>query len=190
MYGAHNDPYVYPDTHILKNLENIQNAEKLANFELEVVTVRSKSDIPIGNFDATHYCQIHHHLFQDIYAWAGDYRTICIAKGGNWFCYPEHISSQMHDLFAALKANQYLENMAQEEFTKSAAKLLSDLNAIHPFRDGNGRTQLIFLNLLAENAGHDIYLENLRPDLFLSAMISSFQGDLKSLIDEIMKTMV
>jgi cell filamentation protein len=187
MYGAHEDPYVYPDTHILKNTENIKDAETLAAFELEVVNVRSKSGIPDGKIDAAHYRQIHYHLFQDIYEWAGDYRTIRIAKNGNWFCYPEHIDAQMTQLFEALKADDYLKGLTPTEFATHAAKLLADLNAIHPFRDGNGRTQLSFLSLLADNAGHRINLERINPDKFLEAMIKSFVGDMMSLKNQIHK---
>jgi len=179
MYGAHEDPYVYLDTHILKNTENIKDAETLAAFELEVVNVRSKSGIPDGNLDAAHYRQIHHHLFQDIYEWAGDYRSIRIAKGENWFCYPEHIDAQMTQLFEALKADDNLTGLTPTEFATHATKLLADLNAIHPFRDGNGRTQLSFLSLLADNTGHRINLERINPDAFLKAMIDSFITFLK-----------
>jgi len=187
MYGAHDDPYVYPGTHILKNIEDIKDAAKLEAFETEVVTVRSTSGVPIGNFDAAHYSQIHYHLFQDVYAWAGDYRTIRIAKGGNWFCYPENISAQMTNVFATLESDDYLKNMEQRKFASSAAILLSDLNAIHPFRDGNGRAQLTLLSLLSEKAGHEVNLETLEPKVFLNAMIKSFAGDLDPLKHEIIK---
>lgn len=181
MYGAHDDPYVYLGTYILKNIENIKDADLLADFELEVVNVRSKFGVPTGKLDAVHYKQIHHHLFQDVYAWAGEYRTIRIAKGGNWFCFPEHIETQMDSLFAQLKADNCLMGLEAEAFVKKAAKLLSDLNAIHAFRDGNGRTQLSFLDLLADHAGHPIKLERIEPESFLKAMIASFMGNARDL---------
>lgn len=185
MYGAHEDPYVYPDTHILKNIENIRDADLLAAFELEVVNVRSKFGVPTGKLNAAHYCQIHHHLFQDVYAWAGEYRSIRIAKGGNWFCFPEHIDTQTQTLFKALADDNHLKNLQPKKFIILAAKLLADLNAIHPFRDGNGRTQLTFLSLLANYAGHSVNLERLNPDTFLKAMIRSFAGDMEPLKIEI-----
>lgn len=181
MYGAHEDPYIYPGTHILKNTENIKDVETLAAFELEVVNVRAKSGVPSGRLDAAHYRQIHKHLFQDIYEWAGKYRTIRIVKGGNWFCYPEHIDAQMRDVFTGLAKDNYLKGLGPEDFAISAAKLLANINAIHPFRDGNGRTQLTFLSLLAENAGHSINLETINPDIFLNAMVKSFKGDIRAL---------
>ena len=190
MYGAHDDPYVYPGTHVLKNSENIKDAARLADFELEVVTVRAKSELPNGRFDAKHYRQIHHHLFQDIYAWAGHYRTIRIAKNGNWFCYPDHIDSQMMQLIRDLKSDDYLRNLPREGFGNKAARFLSNLNAIHPFRDGNGRTQVTFLAVLATFAGHPINIERLNPDRFLKAMIGSFKGDIKPLEAEVTKILL
>jgi len=185
MYGTHDDPYVYPGTHVLKNSENIKDFETLTAFELEAVNVRSKSNLPRGKFNTLHYRQIHKHLFQDVYEWAGDYRTVRIAKNGNWFCFPKHVDEQMKELFEVLKSNNYLKGFTSEEFTKKATKFLSDLNAIHPFRDGNGRAQLTFLSLLAENTGHIIRVEEVKPKSFLAAMIKSFMGDLDPLEAEI-----
>jgi cell filamentation protein len=71
-----------------------------------------------------------------------------ISKQGNPFCYPEHIEAQARKLFAELKANNFLENLEPDEFSTQAAHFLSELNAIHAYREGNGRTQLTFLALL------------------------------------------
>ena len=185
MYGTHEDPYVYPGTHVLKNTENIKDAKTLVAFELEVVNVRAKSGVPSGRLDADHYCQIHTHLFQDIYKWAGEYRTVRIAKNGNWFCYPEHIDAQMTSVFNGLATDNYLKDLNAKDFASSAAKLLANINAIHPFRDGNGRTQLTFLSLLVDYAGHKLNLEKIEPGIFLDAMIKSFIGDMKPLELEI-----
>ena len=185
MYAAHEDPYSYPNTDVLINLADIRDAEKLKSFELAMLATRIQDPLPSGSFDAPHYRQIHKHLFQDIYEWAGKYRTIRIAKNGNWFCYPEHIDAQMRDVFAGLAKDNYLTGLDPEDFAISAAKFLAEINAIHPFRDGNGRTQLTFLSLLADNAGHELSLESLVPDRFLKAMINSFIGDIKPLEIEI-----
>jgi cell filamentation protein len=185
MYAAHEDPYSYPGTDVLINLADIRDAEKLKSFELAMLATRIQEPLPMGSFDTSHYRQIHKHLFQDIYEWAGDYRTIRIAKGGNWFCYPEHIDAQMRNVFDRLAQDGYLKGLSSKEFACRAAKLLADINAIHPFRDGNGRTQLTFLSLLADSAGHKVSLEKLAPDSFLKAMIRSFKGDNKPLEIEI-----
>lgn len=185
MYEAHDDPYLYPKTDVLKNLADLKDSNSLSAFELHMVGLRYDEPIPSGSFDCLHYKNVHHHIFQDIYAWAGDYRTIRIAKGGDWFCYPEHIESQMAQLFDKLKSDKFLQNLSSEMFVKQAAKFLSGLNAIHPFRDGNGRAQITFLTILAESAKHPINVEAIAPSSFLHAMIRSFKGDNKPLEIEI-----
>ncbi|MDR3526080.1 MAG: Fic family protein [Rhizomicrobium sp.] len=122
-----------------------------------------------------HYQAIHHHLFQDIYAWAGRFRTVRIGKSGSAFCYPENIAVEMAALFADLKKRKFFDGLSANEFAKEAAQFLSTLNAIHPFREGNGRTQTAFIALVANHAGHPLNLEKLDPDAFMSAMIASFQ---------------
>jgi cell filamentation protein len=104
-----------------------------------------------------------------------------MAKQGSPFCYPEHIEAQAAKLFAALKADGFFENLEPDDFSIQAAHFLSELNVIHTFREGNGRTQLTFFAMLAENAGHPLDLEKLDPDVMLNAMIESFEGDEKEL---------
>lgn len=93
------------------------------------------------------------------------------------FCYPENIDAQVKRLFTKLRSESYLRDLSKEKFAQKAALFLSDLNAIHAFRDGNGRTQLAFMALVAIRAGHPLNFEVLEPDDFLDAMIRSFQGD-------------
>jgi cell filamentation protein len=91
-----------------------------------------------------------------VYSWAGRIRTVRISKGGNPFCYPEHIDREMKQLFADLKKREFLRDMIVGEFAEGAAHFLAEVNAIHAFREGNGRTQLSFLKILAERAGHPL----------------------------------
>ena len=137
--------------------------------------------MPNGKLSVTHYRAVHRHLFQDIYAWAGEYRTVRIAKGKSLFCFPENIASEMRGLFADFRNAQCLRGTTRKEFASGAAHFLATLNAIHPFREGNGRAQLTFIVMLAEQAGHRLDLDRLVPDAFLRAMIWSFDGDEKPL---------
>lgn len=142
---------------------------------------RAEEPLPVGRLAVRHYRAIHHHLFQDVYRWAGRFRTVRIAKGDSMFCYPEYIPEQMNTLFAELKGKGLLRELAPNAFAVAAARFLGTLNAIHPFRDGNGRAQLVFLALLADRAGHPLNLERLDPDSFLAAMIGSFNGNDRAL---------
>jgi len=98
-------------------------------------------------------------------------------RGGSMFCYPENIANEMTKLFAELKHRRFLKQLARHEFVAEAAHFLANLNAIHPFRDGNGRTQLTFMTLLADQADHPFDLDALKTDAVIPAMEASFNGD-------------
>lgn len=190
MYDAVTDPYCYPGTTVLVNRAGLHRRMELDAFEHEAVLQRGDEPLPTGRLSVTHYLALHRHLFQDVYAWAGNLRTARIAKGGSMFCYPEHIAAELHRLFAGLRKDAYLRFLAPEEFSDKAAHFLAELNAVHPFREGNGRTQLVFLTLLAEKAGHTLDLYGLDPAAALNAMIYSFHGDERPLAAVILDLIV
>ncbi|MGB6534471.1 MAG: Fic family protein [Xanthobacteraceae bacterium] len=178
MYEVENDTiYCYPGTDVLRNKLDIKDAAKLANFEAEISNQRAQEPIPEGDLDYAHYCALHKHLFQDVYDWAGELRKIRIGKGGNWFCFPENIDAEMTKLFASLAEENNFAGLSKAELAKKTAHFLAELNAIHPFREGNGRTQLSFLTIIAEEAGHSLDFEKLEPEKLLSSIIESFAGD-------------
>jgi cell filamentation protein len=147
---------------------------------------RAQERLPEGGLGFAHYQALHHHFFQDVYAWAGEIRTIRTGKGSNWFCYPQYIVSEARRVFAELASRNYLGGGASKQaFAEGATWFLSEINAIHPFREGNGRIQLVFLTMLARNAGFDINEKKLRPQPFLAAMIRSFGGDVVPLREEV-----
>jgi cell filamentation protein len=108
-------------------------------------------------------------------------RTVRISKGGNPFCFPENIEDQAAKLFDDLRAADYLRNLGAQVFSAKAAHFLAELNAIHAFREGNGRSQLTFFALLADHAGHPLHLDKLEAEEMLEAMIASFGGDERKL---------
>jgi cell filamentation protein len=187
LYDAFNDPYCYAGTEVLKNRLGIRDLVALEAFETDATAQRFAEPLPTGRFSANHYCRIHHHIFRDVYPWAGRYRRVRIAKGNSMFCYPEHIGSEMQRIFAGLPAQKHLKGLNADSFSHKIAHFLAELNAIHPFRDGNGRTQLAFIAVLGEATDHPIGLERLEPEPFLSAMIESFQGREEQLVDQLVQ---
>jgi cell filamentation protein len=181
MYDAIDDPYTYENSTVLVNRLDLRDQDELDAYEAEISNARAGESLPEGILDFAHYCAVHHHLFQDVYAWAGKPRTVRISKQSNPFCFPEHIETQASKLFAELKAHRFLEGLSPDDFSTRSAHFLSELNVIHAFREGNGRTQLTFFAMLADNAGHPLDLEELDPDVMLNAMIESFEGDEKEL---------
>ena len=190
MYQSILDPYCYPGTTVLKNTAGHIDQADLDDFELSLTTQRFNEALPTGRFTVRHYCSIHHHIFQDIYVWAGKFRAVRISKGGNMFCFPENIVNQLKLVFDKLRAKNFLNETTETEFSLYAADFLADLNAIHAFRDGNGRAQLAVLNLIARRAGHRSTLANIDSDKFLSGMIMSFHGDNRVLAAEIYKILI
>jgi cell filamentation protein len=186
-YDAFEDPYCYPGTSVLRNRLDIRDQAQLDAFEVEITTLRAEEPLPDGDFGPAHYRRIHHHLFQDVYSWAGQYRNVRISKGDNSFCYPEHISVQVDTLFHTLQSAEAFAGLAQEAFLDRLTPFLGELNAIHPFREGNGRTQLSFIGLLGEHSGHPFQFEKLNRETYLPAVIDSYFGRLPPLRDELRK---
>lgn len=184
-YEAFDDPYLYPGTCVLRNRLDIRDAESLSAFEVEASHFRAEMGLPEGNFDAAHYRGAHHQLFQDVYEWAGEYRTVRIAKGETMFCYPENIPTQMDALFAGMEGGARFRDLTPEEFVTRLAGFLAELNAIHPFREGNGRTQLSFAGLIGAAFDQPLQLERVDPRSFLRAMVASFAGELGLLIAQL-----
>ena len=185
-YGVFYDPYCHDGSTILKNKIGIRDQALLESAERQLTSLRFEEALPRGIFDVQHYCALHRHLFQDIFEWAGKFRTVRISKGGSVFCYPEFIAPEMESLFASLSSDILGASLNRQDFADKAAKFLAELNAIHPFREGNGRTQLAFLTVLSEHVGHPINLTTFNPQRLLAAMIESFNGDVSALAAEIM----
>jgi cell filamentation protein len=148
-------------------------------------TLRSDEPLPDGRFGPAHYRAVHRHLFQDVYSWAGRYRTVRTSKGGNPFCFPEHIPAQMNALFAQLRSGPCFTAPDRATFVSAAAEFLGELNAIHPFREGNGRSQLAFVHLIGLRAGRPFDLARVERETFLPAMIASYDKDYRPLALEL-----
>ncbi len=181
MYTADNDPLCYQGTNVLKNKAGLRDQASLDEFEISMTLTRWEEPWPDGKLDAAHYRRLHRHLFQDVYEWAGRYRHIRTGKGNIWFCYPEYIDQEMEKLFTPHTGGKPFTRYAPDQFSVHVAQFLGSLNAIHPFRDGNGRTQMALLIILCENSNFPVNLNPLQPDRVMAAMIESFSSKPKKL---------
>jgi len=101
------------------------------------------------------------------------------------FCFPEYIANEMNKVFSQLRQPLFLQGAVFADFVAGAAHSLAELNAIHPFREGNGRSQLSFVHLLSMRGGHPLRLERIRRATFMPAMVASFGGNLAPLVTEL-----
>jgi cell filamentation protein len=127
------DPYVYPSTTVLRNKFDIRDAAQLDETESEMVAVRTATGVPTGNFDLVHLQAIHRHLYQDLYEWAGEIRTVEISKNGHQFQFRQYIATGMADVHRRLSAARLLRGLPAAEFARRAAEIIGDINYVHPF---------------------------------------------------------
>ena len=178
------DDYVYPDTKVLRNIADIRDQITLDAYEADATAIRMLEIIeqPInGHFDNKHLCAIHRHLFQDVYEWAGEFRTVDISRGTTRFANFALIEIYLGKKFSELRSENCLRNLSGDAFIPRLAYYMSEINAAHPFREGNGRVQRFFCAQLAEQAGYFIDFETVARDEMYDVMIASFQGDEKPL---------
>lgn len=189
----HDDYYCYPNSRVLKNKLGITDAAVFEQAERDFTYLRSleASQTHIrGKFDYAHLKRIHKFLFGDIYEWAGKPRQVNITKG-NQFCRVECIEEQMEELFGKLKKENCLRNLdSKEEIAARLAYYLGEINAVHPFREGNGRTQRMFIEHLANSLGYRLDFSRVSQQEMVQASAKAFALDysaMEGLISRIME---
>ena len=159
----------FDDRHrVLRNKLGITDAHELETHiaRLSFLRVVELEEKPIvGRFDIAHLRLIHRHIFQDIFPWAGDFREVTTSRTNSFgFPPPQFILPSLETLFAALKTESHLKGLDPNTFAWRAGHYLGEINAIHPFREGNGRTQREFLRGVALHAGHPLTWAGLTPE--------------------------
>ena len=147
------DPdFIYTNKNgLLHNLAKIEDEKILLAFESLKVSNRIEEllENPIKIKDSSSLLKIHHHLFQDIYDWAGKVRTVNISKNGKPFFNGERFDKAFQYLDTLISEYRALKKTNKNEIAKKLAEILDNVNYLHPFREGNGRAQREFLRLLA-----------------------------------------
>ena len=184
------DPYCYPpDFKVLRNKLNLRNSAELDRAERLIVQNRAQQGVPKGDFDLLHLQAIHQHLFGSVYDWAGKVRTVEISKGGSQFQPKSFIETGVVDIHRRIVASNYLKGTDRDDFAKRAGEIIGDLNHVHPFREGNGRTQLQFLNQLADRAGHRFDIQKLDRDTWMRASAKANDCDYTLMQDSIRRAL-
>lgn len=168
--------YCYENTNVLINNLNIKNSKDLSFYEAKITAAKSldlRQKGITGNFDKEHFLSIHKYLFEDIYPFAGKLREENIAKGEFRFAMWEYVEQELDKLLENLKKEEYLANLSKEEMAKRLSYYLSELNVLHPFREGNGRANREFIRQLALKNGYALKLSKSSPKEILEASIES-----------------
>lgn len=184
------DPYLIPGTAVLRNLVGAKTPEELAVAEADLSFVRATQlldePVPATN-DLAELKAIHFHLFQDLFEWAGQTRTVDVKKNvpdAEFFLPWGFIETASINCFQELASEKHLKGLARTEFVERLAYHYEKINYVHPFREGNGRTQRIYWNRLALEAGWQL---DWRPvhgeENHRAARAGSDDGDLTPLIE-------
>lgn len=190
MEGTQKD--CYPDTTVLVNKLGIKKQEELNSIERQFVLLRSsqvEKEAVFENVSFDFYKSLHKQLFGDLYEWAGTVRNINISKKGTVFCNADDIEKTGKLKFQRLAELNYLKKLNKSTFLDELSELYHDLNMLHPFREGNGRTLRLFITLLVRNAGYNLNFSECDSDLLMIATIKAAQGDL-SLLKEVFAELV
>lgn len=157
----------YEGTTCLVNKFGIKSEKQLSEIEADITFAKTSKleEIPLkGNFDLEHYKSIHKFLFEDLYSWAGELRKINISKKGTNFANADELEYLCTECFQRLKENNYYRNTDFDSFVENIVDLYCTLNILHPFREGNGRTERIFISQLIRLNGYDIDFSDIDTD--------------------------
>lgn len=173
------DPYSDPVTGVLYSKLGLRTTAELEAAEREIthaaLILLDETPVP-PSYDLPHLREIHKRIFGDIYEWAGQIRTVAIAKGA-MFCLPQYIDSSAALIFRELRNEDCLRGLRRDAFVGRLAYYLGEVNALHPFREGNGRAQRAFFGQLARNAGFTLAWQHLDPVRNVEASAAIMRGD-------------
>lgn len=192
----------YKDTEVLKNKFNLKDTLLLHAAERRCAAARlielQGNPEFVKKYDFNDLKKIHNYIFQDVYAWAGKQRTEDIQKmdplelihektNKLQFCECNRIEGLAEDISKNIKKANYLKDLDLDSFAEKTADIFGELNYLHPFREGNGRTQREFIRRIADNAGWHLDFTNVSKELMTDASIAANHGDI-SLLKDIIKT--
>ena len=176
VYTTTQSIYCYPDSNVLKNKLNIRDNKLLKTAEEEITLIKQMELLkkPIkGNFSKAHLMNIHKFIFEDIYSFAGKIRRERISKADTMFYPPNLIDRELDKVFAKIKEKNMLKETDEEKIFDNLAYVMAELNIIHPFREGNGRSIREFIRLMAKRMGYDLNWGNIDKEELLEASILS-----------------
>jgi cell filamentation protein len=184
------DPYLDLQSGVLRNRLGITDPHDLAFAESDISTFRiaqlHRNPLP-GRYDLAHLQAVHKWIFGDLYDWAGEIRTVPIGKGA-LFCLPQDIVPVADEVFGRLSRDCRLRGLGRAEFVDKLTELFAAIDALHPFREGNGRAMRSFLSQLARDAGHPVRWTAMNREANVLAARTAHRGDttlLRDMLDQL-----
>ncbi|MDY7584979.1 putative adenosine monophosphate-protein transferase Fic [Pseudomonas sp. CCI3.1] len=181
-YGVGQDSYCYPGSTVLRNKLDIRDDSTLNDAEQQLSAVAAATiEFSPPPYNLASLQKIHRTLFSDLYDWAGELRTVGISKQDTRFCQPDYMEKEAGKIFKGMASANWFEGMSRSDLIVAVADAYSDLNVVHPFREGNGRTQRILFEHLVMNAGFEISWWGVENDEWLYANIAAYNCVLEPL---------
>ena len=188
------ESYCYPETNVLKNKLGIRDDNALTVAEREITSLKLLKlySMPIiSEFNFSTLCEIHKIIFEDIYDWAGQIRRgDFLSKGNSIFCRGPYIVENAKTIFENIKSEKYLVGINKQKLIKRMAYYMGEINALHPFREGNGRTAREFFRQLSLNAKYKLDFSKMEKEKLLIADIEAFNGKYSKLIKILEKVII
>ena len=176
-YGVGNDPDCYPGTAVLKNKLGIKDARLLEEAEAEFAATAAETiEIEAPPFNLDYLCSLHRQLFDEVYEWAGDIRLVDISKGQTRFCIASRVVPEAEQLLRRF-GMQELSGMSRTMCVRQVAEYYGELNMIHPFREGNGRTQRLFFEHRLLLSGYTVSWLGIGKEEWVTACIAAVSCD-------------
>lgn len=173
------DDHCYPGTTVLINKLDLRDQRLLDQAE-EMAAAVGFAQIYDEEYDGPYtfefYKSLHKRLFGKLYDWAGETRTVNLTKKGTAFCPADELETVASALFKRLAEENEFRDQPHEQFVTKITEFYHDLNMLHPFREGNGRTQRLFFTLLIEHAGYHIDFFSCDPDDLMMGTLFAAQG--------------
>lgn len=180
-YSVGKDPYLDKNTGVLRNLLGNMTTASLDETEADIasseIAIIEQNKLQPANLDYAFYLSLHKQIFGAIYDWAGQLRTVEVSKGNTSFARVQYLQTNLQELFEELRQDNYLNGLAHDELINGLAYYYGELNVLHPFREGNGRTNRTFLSVLAASHGYHIAWDQMDPAENVAASIASYNGN-------------
>lgn len=177
VYDLNTDPYIDPATGVMHNRLGITDTDQAEELAASFAAAEILESLNPERWDAVLLRHLHHELFSQLYTWAGEYRTVEISKDSSRFAMAQYITMQVEAVLADLEQERHSWQLGDPAVLDRLAHYYSELNAVHPFREGNGRTIRLLLSLLSNRYGWWLDWAAITAEQSTQASILAFHGD-------------